>query len=256
MRLDGKVAIVTGGGSGIGRAIAVRLAEEGAKVAIADIDARGGGETVALVQEKGDLHEPIFVRTDVTDIVSVHAMVAEVQREWGGRVDILVNNAGWDRVEPFLQSSPETWEKVININLKGTINCSHAVLPLMVEQGAGRVVSISSDAGRVGSTGEAVYAACKAGIIGFSKTIAREMARHRININVVCPGPTRTPLLDEITQGPQGARIIEGMTRAVPFRRLGEPEEIAAAVAFFASDDAAFCTGQVLSVSGGLTMAG
>jgi 2-hydroxycyclohexanecarboxyl-CoA dehydrogenase len=251
MRLEGKVAIVTGGGSGIGRAISLRLAEEGARVAVLDINLAGAQETARLAGENGVMGVP----GDVTDLNDMKRAAADVRERWG-RIDVLVNNAGWDKVEPFLQSSPETWEKVIAINLRGPINCFAAVLPIMVQQESGSIVSISSDAGRVGSSGEAVYSACKAGIIGFSKTIAREVARHSIRVNVVCPGPTKTALLDEITAGEQGERIIESMVRQVPFRRLGEPEDVAMAVAYFASDDAAFVTGQVLSVSGGLTMAG
>jgi len=181
--------------------------------------------------------------------------VAEVRALWGD-VEILVNNAGWDRIEPFVQNTPELWQKVIAINLNGPIHCTRAVLDGMVARGRGKIISISSDAGRVGSTGEAVYSACKGGIVAFSKTLARELARHHINVNAVAPGPTKTPLLEEITGGPDGAKVIEAMTRAVPLRRLGTPEDIAGAVAFFASSDADFITGQVLSVSGGLTMAG
>jgi 2-hydroxycyclohexanecarboxyl-CoA dehydrogenase len=255
MRLDGRIAIITGAGSGIGRATALRLVAEGAIVAVTDINLTNAEETAAMANAAGPGSAAAF-HADVTSLESVTAMVAAVRERWGGRIDVLVNNAGWDRMEPFLQSKPETWDRVIAINLRGPINCCSAVLPVMAEQGAGSVVSVSSDAGRVGSTGEAVYSACKAGIIGFSKTIAREMARQQVRVNVVCPGPTKTALLDEVTGGERGARIIEAMTRAVPFRRLGEPEEIAAAIAYFASDDANFVTGQVLSVSGGLTMAG
>jgi 2-hydroxycyclohexanecarboxyl-CoA dehydrogenase len=253
--LTNKVALVTGGGQGIGRAICLRLAHEGARVAVTDINLAAAEETAGLIRAQGAV-EALPLRIDVTGLESVKSGVAAVHAQWGGSLDVLVNNAGWDRLEPFLASQPETWEKVISINLRGPINCFSAVLPGMVAQGGGRVISISSDAGRVGSTGEAVYSACKAGIIGFSKTMAREMARHKININVVCPGPTRTPLLEQVTGGENGSRVIDAMVRSVPWRRLGEPEEIAAAVAFFASDDAGFCTGQVLSVSGGLTMAG
>jgi 2-hydroxycyclohexanecarboxyl-CoA dehydrogenase len=253
--LTDRVAIVTGGGQGIGRAICLRLASDGARVAVTDLDLATAEETARLIRD-GGLGEALPLKVDITDMDAVKNGVAAAREKWGDRVDVLVNNAGWDKIEPFLVSQPETWDKVIAINLRGPINCFSAVLPVMVEQGAGRIVSIASDAGRVGSTGEAVYAGCKAGIIGFSKTISREMARYKINVNVVCPGPTRTPLLEQVTGGTQGERIIEAMVKAVPWRRLAEPDEIASAVAFFASDDAGFCTGQVLSVSGGLTMAG
>ncbi len=253
MRITDKVALVTGGSRGIGRAISRRLAEEGARVAIADILEDEARQTAAEIVAAGG--QALAVTTDVTQLDQVRACVQHVTDTWGP-IDILVNNAGWDRIEPFVESAPETWDKVIAINLRGPINFCHTVVPQMMERKQGKIISISSDAGRVGSTGEAVYSACKAGIIGFSKTLARELARSQVNVNVVCPGPTDTALLQQVTQGERGARVIEAMTRAVPFRRLGQPEEIANAVAFFASPDADFVTGQVLSVSGGLTMAG
>jgi len=242
--LKDRVALVTGAGRGIGRAIAERLAAEGAKVAALDLDeatARATAESIG----------GIGLRMDVTDGASVRAAVAEVERRIGP-ADILVNNAGWDKAEPFVKSTEETWDKVIAINLKGPIRMTRAVLDGMIERRRGRIVSIGSDAGRVGSSGEAVYSAAKAGIIGFSKTLARELARYQINVNVVCPGPTNTPLLKEV--GADNPKLAEALKRAVPFGRIGEPEEIAAAVAFLASDDAAYVTGQTLSVSGGLTM--
>jgi 2-hydroxycyclohexanecarboxyl-CoA dehydrogenase len=165
-----------------------------------------------------------------------------------------VNNAGWDIIEPFTKNTPEYWEKIIAINLRGPIFCTRAALDPMMERKYGKIINISSDAGRVGSSGEAVYSACKGGIIAFTKTIAREMARYQINVNCVCPGPTDTPLLAEITRGETGAKIIEAMTKATPFRRLAKPEDITGAAAFLASDEAGFITGQTLSVSGGLTM--
>ena len=253
MRIKDKVALVTGGSRGIGQAICVRLAEEGAKVAVVDILESEAQQTANEIKGKGG--QAMAVRCDVTQLEQVQDAVLAVTDAWG-QVDILVNNAGWDKIEPFIESQPETWEKVIAINLKGPISFCHTVVPQMLQHGGGKVITISSDAGRVGSTGEAVYSACKAGVVGFSKTLARELARAKINVNVVCPGPTETPLLKQITGGSKGARIIDAMTKAVPFRRLGQPEEIAAAVAFFASPDADFITGQVLSVSGGLTMAG
>lgn len=244
--LENKVAFVTGAGRGIGRAIASRLAAEGAKVAVADIDEENARATAGAIGDRA-----VAVRIDVTDRASVRAAVAEAQRRLGP-IQVLVNNAGWDKVEPFVKSEESTWDKVIAINLKGPILCAREVLDGMIQRGAGKIISISSDAGRVGSSGEAVYSAAKAGVIGFSKTLARELARHHINVNVVCPGPTNTPLFNEIAGG--NPKLMDALKRAVPFGRLGEPDDLAGAVAFLASADADFVTGQTLSVSGGLTM--
>lgn len=246
-------AFVTGAGSGIGRAIAQRLAADGAAVAIADVDRDGALETEALLQAAG--HAARAIAVDVADYDAVRGAVAAAAAAHGP-VDVLVNNAGWDRIEPFVENTPALWEQVIAINLKGPIHCCRAVLDGMIANGGGRIVSISSDAARVGSSGEAVYSACKGGIVSLSKTLARELARHRITVNVVCPGPTETRLLDEVRRGEHGAKIIAAMTRAIPLGRLGLPDDVATAVSFFASPGAAFITGQVLSVSGGLTMAG
>jgi 2-hydroxycyclohexanecarboxyl-CoA dehydrogenase len=179
--------------------------------------------------------------------------VEKVERELGP-LDILVNNAGWDKVEPFVENTPQTWERVIAINFRGPLNCCKAVLPGMQARGRGKIVTISSDAARVGSTGEAVYAGCKAGLIGFSKTLAREVARYNINVNVVCPGPTETALLRSAMA--DRPKVLEAMAHSIPMRRLGQPGDLAGTVAFFASADSDYVTGQVLSVSGGLTMAG
>ncbi|MBF8377505.1 glucose 1-dehydrogenase [Alicyclobacillus mali] len=250
MKLEDRVAIVTGGARGIGRAICERFAAEGAHVAVVDLDLDAARETSERLCGMGA--EAVAVRADVTRRDEVQAMVGEVMEQFG-RIDILVNNAGWDRIELFLDSREETWEKILAVNLKSVLYTCHAVLPHMVARSYGKVVNIGSDAARVGSTGEAVYAAAKGGVIAFSKTIAREMAKHRINVNVVCPGPARTPLFQEIAG--QNDKLASALERAIPFRRLAEPEEIASAVAFLASDDARFITGQTLSVSGGLTMA-
>jgi 2-hydroxycyclohexanecarboxyl-CoA dehydrogenase len=251
MDLKGKVAIVTGAGGGIGRAISVKFASLGANVVVADIKQEGARETISLVEKAGA--RGLAMNTDITSLAQVQAMVKKTLEAFG-QVDILVNNAGWDKIEPFVKNTPDFWDKVISINLKGPIHCTRVVLDPMMERKYGKIISISSDAGRVGSTGEAVYSACKGGIIAFTKTMAREMARYQINVNCVCPGATDTPLLAEITGGETGAKIIEAMVKAVPFRRLGKPEDIAGAVAFLASDEASFITGQTLSVSGGLTM--
>ena len=251
--LQDKIAFVTGAGAGIGRAIAQRLAAEGARVAVADIDLARAQATEKLIQ-KGN-GTAMAVQVDVTRADAVSAAVGQVHAAFGP-IEILVNNAGWDKMELFIDNDPALWDRLIAINLKGVLYCCRAVVDDMIAAGRGKIVNISSDAARVGSTGEAVYAACKGGVISFSKSIARELARHHIMVNVVCPGPTNTPLIAELTSHELGAKIIEATRKTNPFRRLGEPEEIAGAVVFFASADADFITGQVLSVSGGLTMAG
>jgi 2-hydroxycyclohexanecarboxyl-CoA dehydrogenase len=252
--LKGKTAIVTGGASGIGRAICQRLGEEGCVVGVFDKNAAGAAETVGLVAKAGG--KAFAQAVDITDHAAVGAAVAAFEQQ-AGPTEILVNNAGWDRIVNFLDSDPAFWEQIIAINLKGALNLHHFVLRGMAERQRGRVVNISSDAGRVGSSGESVYAACKGGIIAFTKTLAREMARKGITLNVVCPGPTDTPLFATVGGGGEaGQKIADALRKAIPMKRLGRPEDLPGAVAFLASDDAAFITGQVLSVSGGLTMAG
>lgn len=250
-RLKDKVAIVTGSAQGIGRAIAMRLASEGAKVAVADIDLEGATRTADEIKKNGGL--AISIKLDVSRLQDAIDGADKVERDLGP-IDILVNNAGWDVVEPFLDSTPETWDKVIAINFRGVLNCCKAIAPRMQSRKHGKIVSISSDAARVGSTGEAVYAGCKAAIIGFSKTLARELARYQINVNVVCPGPTETALLKTAMAERPG--VLDAMAKSIPFRRLGQPDDLAGAVAFFASSDSDYATGQVISISGGLTMAG
>lgn len=249
MRLLDKVCIVTGGGRGIGEAICKKLASEGGKVVVADLLLENAQSTADSINTDGG--NAIAIRVDVTKLQDVENMVEQTKRTFG-RVDVLVNNAGWDKVEPFLNSTEDTWEKVLAINLIGVFYTCKTVLPIMVEQSYGKVVNISSDAGRVGSSGEAVYAAAKGGVIAFSKTLAREMARHKINVNVVCPGPADTPLFKEVSA--DNPKIAGALERAIPFRRLAKPEDIANAVCYFASDEASYVTGQTLSVSGGLTM--
>ena len=230
--LKGKTVIVTGGAAGIGAAIVERFKAEGAKVVVFDLN----GER----------------KVDITDYDAVRKAVAEA-----GPVDILVNNAGWDMFKPFLKTDPAFWQKIISINLVGAMNLLHCVLPGMVERGGGKVVNIASDAGRVGSSGEAPYSACKGGIIALTKTLARELAGKNIRLNVVCPGLTETAMLESFMQGSGNPeKLREAYRRAVPIGRLGKPDDIAGAVLFFASDDADFITGQVMSVSGGLTMHG
>ncbi len=247
-----RIALVTGGGSGIGRAICERLARDRARIVVADIAPAAAEETAAAIRATGAHARGLAM--DVADFPAVSKAIAEVEGSWGA-VDVLVNNAGWDRMQAFVDNTPDLWTRVIDVNLRGPIHCCRAVLDAMRARRAGKIVFISSDAARVGSSGEAVYSACKGGVISFAKTLARELARDRINVNVVCPGPTDTPLLQGMVADGND-KLVDALTRAIPFRRLARPEEIAAAVAFFASADADFITGQVLSVSGGLTMAG
>ena len=243
--MKGRAVIVTGGASGIGRATALLLAGEGARVFIGDIDEAGGRATAVAAKGAAE-----FLKLDLADTASIEAFAAAVHGKVG-RVDGLVNGAGWDRIQPFIENPPEMWESLIAINLMGAIRLTRAVLPPMIEAQAGKIVNISSDAGRVGSMGETVYAAAKGGLIAFTKSLAREMARCKLNVNCVCPGPTDTPLFRR-----QPERMQEALTRAIPFRRIAQPEDIAEAAMFFLGGRSDYITGQVLSVSGGLTMVG
>ena len=247
MDMQEQTVIVTGGASGIGKATAFLLAREGARVLIGDID-EAGGRTAAAEGAAERLPSNICRSTSPTSLRSTTFVAAVHQRV--ARVDGLVNGAGWDQIQPFLENPPEMWDRVIAINLMGAVRLTRGLLPPMVAAGTGKIVNISSDAGRVGSMGETVYAAAKGGLIAFTKSLARELARYRINVNCVCPGPTDTPLFQR-----QPERMKEALTRAIPFRRIAQPIEIAQAVMFFLSGRSDYITGQVLSVSGGLTMA-
>jgi 2-hydroxycyclohexanecarboxyl-CoA dehydrogenase len=254
MKLKRKAAIVTGGASGIGRATALALSLEGANVAIADIAIDNANRVRDEVAASG-YGSAIACPVDLTKRVEVEAMVQTVLREFG-QIDILVNCAGWDRLEPFVESSEETWDKILTINFKSVLHTVKAVLPHMMERGSGKIINIASDAGRVGSSWEAVYSGAKGAVIAFSKTLARETARYNINVNVVCPGMTDTPLMQAIrAQSEKTEKIIDAVIKATPFRRAAKPEEIASMVVFLASGDSDFMTGQTISVSGGLTMA-
>jgi NAD(P)-dependent dehydrogenase (short-subunit alcohol dehydrogenase family) len=236
---------VTGAASGIGRATALRLAARGDRMLLLDIDEAGGK---AAAQEVGA--SAAFIAMDLTDDESIRAAADQILAEHGAPL-ALVNAAGWDRFEPFLDNSWEFMDRIVHLNLLGATKLTQALVPAMIEAGAGRIVNVASDAGRVGSTGETIYAGAKGGLIAFSKSLAREVAKHQLTVNCVCPGPTDTPLFRSLPE-----RMQQALTRAIPFRRLAEPSEIASAIEFFTSDGAAFVTGQVLSVSGGLTMAG
>jgi 2-hydroxycyclohexanecarboxyl-CoA dehydrogenase len=248
MRLDGKTAFVTGGASGIGAATARRLAAEGARVAIGDLNEDGAREVA------GEL-DGFACRLDVTDTASVNAALDAAVAELG-EIDVLVNNAGTDRFSFFVNSDEELWDFVLGVNLRGVLAVTHAVLPRMQERRAGSIVNVASEAGRVGSQGSAVYSSAKAGVIGFTKAIARESARYRVRCNAVAPGPIETPLLNAapLVLGEIGERLKQAMVNATALGRTGEPEEVAAVIAFLSSEDASYVTGQTLNVSGGLSM--
>ena len=254
MRFEGKTVIVTGGGGGIGGATCHRFAGEGARVAVFDINLEAATTVADAIVAAGG--QAAAFACDITDRASVDAAVVAAEARLGP-VAVLVNNAGWDVFRAFTKTEPAQWDKLIAINLTGALHMHHAVLPGMVTRRVGRIVNIASDAARVGSSGEAVYAACKGGLVAFSKTLAREHARHGITVNVVCPGPTQTALFEDYKQGVGNPdKLVEAFTRSIPLGRIGQPDDLPGAILFFASDDAAYVTGQVLSVSGGLTMAG
>ena len=248
MSMKDKLAVVTGAASGIGRATAQALAEAGARVVVADIDAVNGEAAAAALREQG--RDAVFKAVDLTSEASIAAFAQDLAARLG-TPDILVNGAGWGHTKPFWEGTPELWAKLIALNFVGPMQLTKALLPAMLERGSGKIVNIASDAGRVGSLGETVYSGAKGGLIAFTKSLARETARHGINVNCVCPGPTETPLLFAVPE-----KHLDAFKKAIPMRRFAKPSEIADAVFFFASERAAYITGQVLSVSGGLTMAG
>jgi len=248
MRLDGKTAVITGAASGIGRATAEVLADAGAHVILGDISVEQGEEAAAAIRGKGKGAD--FIRLDVTDLASIDAFkqAAYAKRP---QIDIVVNVAGWGKIEPFVKNTPDFWKKVVDINFMGPVAVTRAFLDQMFERKSGKIVTVASDAGRVGSLGESVYSGAKGGAIAFNKSLAREAARFNVTVNTVCPGPTDTPLMAAV---PEKHR--EAFIRVTPLGRLAKPSEIADAVLFFASDRSAFITGQVISVSGGISMAG
>lgn len=252
--LKSKVVVVTGGGGGIGSATCLRFAEDGARVVVADINQAAAEAVVDRIKAQGG--DAIAMAFDLTSFEACNEAVARIEADFGP-IDILVNNAGWDLFIPFLKSQPDFWTKIIDINLRAVLNITHPIVARMAERKSGRVVSIASDAGRGGSSGESVYSACKAGVIAFSKTLARENSRFGITFNCVCPGVTETGMLENFMESAGNKeKLREAFTKAVPLGRLGKPEDLPGAIAFLASDEASFITGQVISVSGGLTMHG
>ena len=244
-----KVAFITGAGRGIGREIARTLASRGMDIIVTDVNIDNANETFSIVEKEGG--KAVAVYCDVTKLESVQEAVGASLAHFE-KIDVLVNNAGWDKVEPFLKSEPSTWKMIMDINLMGQIHTCKEILPVMIKNGYGKVINIASDSGRVGSSGEAVYSAAKGGAIAFTKTMAREMARYKINVNCISPGPSNTPLFEEIGSYNEG--IAAALEKAIPFRRLAQPSDIANGVAFLASEEADYVTGQTLSVNGGLAM--
>jgi 2-hydroxycyclohexanecarboxyl-CoA dehydrogenase len=248
MTLKDKIAVVTGAASGIGAATAKELAEAGATVIVADVQKDKGEAQAAALRGAGGKAQ--YLHVDMTDAQSIAAFADAVLTRFG-TPDVLVNGAGWGTTHPFWEGSPELWDKIIGLNFIGPMRLTKAFLPAMIQRASGKIVNIASDAGRVGSLGETVYSGSKGGLIAFTKSLAREVARYQICVNCVCPGPTDTPLMAAVPE-----KVTEALKKAIPFRRLGRPEEVADAVLFFCDDTSSYATGQVLSVSGGLTMAG
>lgn len=246
MNFQDKIVLVTGAASGIGLATVAAFAEAGARVVLTDVNAAAGELAAAQLKNVGK--DVAFVQLDVTKLASAEAVAEHVHSHYGC-LDVLVNAAGWDIIQPFMENTPEYWEKIVALNFMGPVNVTRALLPLLMESGSGRIVNVGSDAGRVGSFGETVYAGAKGGVISFTKSLAREVTRKNVRVNCVCPGPTDTPLF-----ATQPQKMRDALIGAIPMKRLGQPSEVADAVLFFASDRASFVTGQVLSVSGGLTM--
>jgi 2-hydroxycyclohexanecarboxyl-CoA dehydrogenase len=247
MLLKYKTVMMTGGASGIGRASVLMLAKEGARVLLADVNEAGANETIRLA----DAASVEFLKLELTDAASIDACAKEAIARTSGRIDVFINAAGWDRTQPFIEADQAFLDKVLGINLLGPLRLTQALFAAMIQNGGGKIVFVASDAGRVGSLGETPYSAAKGGIIGFTKSLAREGARHKITVNCVCPGPTDTPLFHANPE-----RMREALLRAIPFRRLAQPEDIAGAILYFAGPTSDYVTGQILSVSGGLTMAG
>ncbi len=248
MRFEGKTVLVTGGASGIGQACCEGFARAGARVVLTDVNPAGGESAAAAIRAAGG--DCRFVRLDVTSRADAEGVAARLREETAG-LDVLVNAAGWDIIQPFMENTPEYWEKIVALNFMGPVQVTRAMLPLLFECGDGRIVNVSSDAGRVGSFGETVYAGAKGGVIAFTKSLAREVVRRQVRVNCVCPGPTDTPLFAS-----QSEKMRTALIGAIPMKRVAKPSEVADAVLFFASGRSSFCTGQVLSVSGGLTMVG